>query len=88
MFALSQPDPQSHRPVEMSDTQVRAALGLLRKTLPDLAVTQIQGDPDRPIAFDIRWADATPVIEGKAVEVKESNEQQPALEFDVSFEEC
>jgi hypothetical protein len=27
----------------MSDTQVRAALGLLRKTLPDLAVTTIEG---------------------------------------------
>jgi hypothetical protein len=28
----------------MSDTQVRAALGLLRKTLPDLASTQINGE--------------------------------------------
>jgi hypothetical protein len=80
MFALGQPDPQSRRPIEMSDTQVRAALGLLRKTLPDLAVTQIQGDPDRPMVFDIRWADASPTIEGS---VEEETREQPTftLEF-------
>lgn len=45
LFALGLPDPGSPngKPVEMSDTQVRAALGLLRKTLPDLAVTTIEG---------------------------------------------
>lgn len=31
---------------EMSATQVTAGLGLLRKVLPDLATTTIQGDED------------------------------------------
>lgn len=49
-FALGLPDPaggngrNSGQPFEMTDTQVRAALGLLRKTLPDLAVTQLSAD--------------------------------------------
>jgi hypothetical protein len=38
----------------MSDTQVRAALGLLRKTLPDLASTTIEGNPDNPVTYVIR----------------------------------
>jgi hypothetical protein len=40
-FALGLKDPQANRPVEMTDLQVKAALGLLRKTLPDLAMTQV-----------------------------------------------
>ena len=45
-FVLGQPDPaggngRSRGPFEMSELQVRAALGLLRKTLPDLAMTQV-----------------------------------------------
>jgi hypothetical protein len=48
-FALEQNDPQTHKPVEMSSDRVRAALGLLRKTMPDLAVTQHTGDPINPI---------------------------------------
>lgn len=40
-FVLGVNDPQTRKPVDMSDLQVRAALGLLRKTLPDLAMTQI-----------------------------------------------
>jgi hypothetical protein len=55
----------------MSDTQVRAALGLLRKTIPDLAVTELLGDPDRPLKYEFIWGGATqpkpPVIEGEAV---------------------
>jgi hypothetical protein len=35
--------------VEMSPSQVSAGLGLLRKTLPDLANTQISGDPNNPV---------------------------------------
>lgn len=38
-FALSQPDLQSNNPekvVEMTPAQVKAALGLLKKTTPDL----------------------------------------------------
>jgi hypothetical protein len=43
-FALGLPDPQTRRPVEMSTDQIRAALGLLRKTLPDLSSTQLNGN--------------------------------------------
>jgi hypothetical protein len=46
----------------MTDTQVRAALGLLRKTLPDLAVTELRGDPDRPLSIEFTWAPATPAV--------------------------
>lgn len=35
--------------VEMSKSQVSAALGLLRKTLPDLSVQQLTGKDDGPI---------------------------------------
>jgi hypothetical protein len=46
-FVLGQPDPaggngRNRGPFEMSELQVRAALGLLRKTLPDLAMTQVE----------------------------------------------
>ena len=41
-FVLGLEDPQTRLPVDMSDLQVRAALGLLRKTLPDLAMTQVE----------------------------------------------
>jgi hypothetical protein len=56
LFALGQPDPCSihGKPIEMTDTQVRAALGLLRKTLPDLASTTIEGNPDNPVTYVIR----------------------------------
>jgi hypothetical protein len=53
-FALELPDPATGREFVMSDTQVRAALGLLRKTIPDLAVTTINGDPDAPLTYVIR----------------------------------
>jgi len=60
LFALGAPDPCSihGKPIEMTDTQVRAALGLLRKTLPDLAVTELRGDPDRPVSIEFTWAPA------------------------------
>ena len=34
---------------KMAATQVNAALGLLRKCVPDLQATQISSDPDNPI---------------------------------------
>lgn len=78
-FALAADDPcYPGKSCEMTDTQVRAALGLLRKTMPDLAVTQISGDPDRPVAIDFRWADALPT----AAPVIEHEPQQ----LEVSFE--
>jgi hypothetical protein len=44
-YALAEKDAQTNKPVQMSSDQVRAALGLLRKTIPDLAVTAHTG-PD------------------------------------------
>ncbi len=46
-FAMGETDPCSPngKKLEMSDGQIRAALGLLRKTIPDLAVTTHTG-PD------------------------------------------
>jgi hypothetical protein len=43
-FALDLPDPATGRQFVMTDGQIRAALGLLRKTIPDLAVTQHTGE--------------------------------------------
>ena len=48
-FALSAPDPQTGAPVSMSPDQVRAALGLLKKTLPDLTAVQHSGDATAPV---------------------------------------
>jgi hypothetical protein len=48
-FALEENDPQTRKPIEMSSDRVRAALGLLRKTMPDLAVTQHTGDSENPV---------------------------------------
>jgi len=42
-FALSEIDVQSNKPVEMSPAQVKAALGLLKKTIPDLQSTELSG---------------------------------------------
>lgn len=44
--ALGKPDPASKhkKPVEMSATQVNAALGVLRKSLPDLTATEHKGE--------------------------------------------
>jgi hypothetical protein len=48
-FALEQPDPATGRCFVMSDTQVRAAVALLRKTMPDLAVTAHTGPDGGPV---------------------------------------
>ena len=48
-FALEQPDPTTGRQFVMTDTQVRAALGLLKKTIPDLAVTSHTGPDGGPV---------------------------------------
>jgi hypothetical protein len=39
--------------VEMSGTQVTAALGLLKKVMPDLQSTQISGDPENPVGVSL-----------------------------------
>lgn len=47
--------------VELSASQVTAALGLLRKSLPDLANVQHTGDEDQPIKtiMEIVWGGST-----------------------------
>jgi hypothetical protein len=36
---------------DMSSTQVTAALGLLKKVMPDMTETMIKGDENAPVAF-------------------------------------
>lgn len=38
----------------LSDSQVRACLGLLKKWLPDLKSIELVGDPDHPVIQEIR----------------------------------
>ena len=53
-FALGQNDPcYPDKSVEMSSDQVRAALGLLRKTIPDLAVTSHTGEDGGALTIQI-----------------------------------
>jgi hypothetical protein len=40
---------------EMSSTQVSAALGLLKKALPDLQAVEHSGDPDKPMRMTFEW---------------------------------
>lgn len=37
----------------MEASQVSAAMGLLRKVLPDLSATTLQGDPDKPVQHKV-----------------------------------
>ena len=41
--------------VEMSSTQVSAALGLLKKCVPDLSAEQITGPDGGPIRHEYSW---------------------------------
>ena len=43
---------------ELSPSQVTAGLGLLRKVMPDLASTQITGDPENPVHHKVEADDA------------------------------
>lgn len=40
---------------EMSSTQVTAALGLLKKALPDLQAVEHSSDPDKPMKMEFGW---------------------------------
>ncbi len=57
-FVFGKNDVTSKKQVEMSSHQVNAALGLLRKTLPDLQATELSGEvkhaviSDEPMAED------------------------------------
>lgn len=48
-FALGQLDPQTEKPVRMNRDQVNAALGLLKKTLPDLVSTTLSAPDGGPV---------------------------------------
>ena len=37
----------------LSDSQVRATLGLLKKSLPDLQSVELTGDPENPVNMNI-----------------------------------
>lgn len=41
--------------LELKPTQVTAALGLLKKTLPDLANVEVSGDSDNPMKMVVTW---------------------------------
>ena len=41
--------------LDLKPTQVTAALGLLKKTLPDLANVELSGDSDKPFQMVITW---------------------------------
>ena len=81
LFALDLPDPATGRKFEMSDGQIRAALGLLRKTLPDLAVTQLTGENGGALLVDFRWADA-PVVTAATNAV--ADETKPAVTIEAT----
>lgn len=40
---------------EMSSTQVTAALGLLKKALPDLQAVEHSSDPEKPMRMEFGW---------------------------------
>ena len=52
--------------VKMEGPQVTAALGLLKKVLPDMQATQLSNDPDNPLM---------PVISNKPLTKQEWNER-------------
>ena len=43
--------------VEMSSTQVQAAVALLKKCVPDLSATEISADPENPVILAIASAE-------------------------------
>jgi hypothetical protein len=73
-FALDQSES-----VRMSSDQVRAALGLLKKTIPDLAVTQHTGPEGGRLEVDFRWADA------KAQPEAQQAAEDAAAAFSIGF---
>lgn len=57
--------------VEMSASQVSAGLGLLRKTLPDLATTELVGDPQNPVNLVSRIERV--IVEGREPHLADSD---------------
>ena len=59
LFVLSGVDPKTKKPIEMSREQITVALGLLKKTLPDLSSVALSGDEANPVnlSFNVKYAD-------------------------------
>lgn len=53
MCVLSEKDPQTGKPVKMTAVQMSGALGLLRKTLPDLTASELTAPPGTAGGFVI-----------------------------------
>ncbi len=64
----------------MSDTQVRAALGLLRKTIPDLAVTSISGPDGGAIEMIVTGVRRAHEIDAGEFEL-EPEQERPQIGF-------
>lgn len=43
--------------IEMTASQVSAALGLLKKAVPDLSSVEIAGNEDKPLLHAFKWMD-------------------------------
>ena len=52
-FALGGIDPVSKKPIRMSTDQVRAAVALLRKTLPDITNVEMSGPGGGAVVVEI-----------------------------------
>ena len=59
-FVLDGVDPKTKKPIEMSREQITVALGLLKKTLPDLSSVELKGDEANPLnmSFTVKYADS------------------------------
>jgi hypothetical protein len=59
-FVLNGVDPKTKKPIDMSREQVTVALGLLKKTLPDLSSVELKGDESNPLnmSFTVKYADS------------------------------
>lgn len=75
-FALGENDPQNNKPIEMTPHQVTAALGLLRKSVPDLASIEqhiedsrervVSGEPLNDDQWEKRYGDSLATAAGAA----------------------
>lgn len=72
-FILGTPDPATKKPIELSSTQVTAALGLLRKTLPDLKSAEVHINDGRQSHEDWLHSEAARLAIDNAMESGVSN---------------
>lgn len=72
-FVLKEPDPQTGKPIEMNKTEVSAALGLLRKTLPDLVSAEMKIEDARGVE-DISDAELAGIATGSSLGTSEEED--------------